>query len=230
MTDLHTHILPGMDDGAQSVEEALAILQEEIKQGVTTVALTPHFYRRREKLSDFLLRRETAWQQLSEATKGWALPNLILGAEVAWMPGMTQWPELEQLCYQGTKMLLVELPVAPWTDSVFRELYCLEERRGITPMIAHLDRYFYFQKKRDIERILEMGYPVQVSAEALSHFFLRKQALELLNQYDGLLISDCHNLTDRAPNLANAMRIVESKLGGRMAGKISAMTDEALSD
>lgn len=230
MTDLHTHILPGMDDGAKSVKEALALLAEQANQGVDTVALTPHFYKRRESAVEFLARREAAWQQLLEATKGTECPNLLLGAEVAWTSDMAQWPELEALCYQGTKILLVELPMMPWTDSVFRELYNLEGRRGVTPMIAHLDRYFHLQKKRDIEKLLEMGYPVQVSAETLSRFYLRKQALELLKKYDGVLISDCHNLTDRAPNLANAMKMIEKKLGGYIAGKIVAMTDEVLYD
>lgn len=230
MTDLHTHILPGMDDGAQSAEEALAMLRAQAQQGVDTVALTPHFYRRREHVADFLARRETAWTQLLEATKGQECPNLLLGAEVAWMSDMTEWPELEMLCYQGTKMLLVELPVMPWTDNVFRELYSLEVRRGVMPMIAHLDRYFHCQRKKDIERLLEMGYPVQVSAEALFYLFDRKWALKLLENYDGLLISDCHNLSDRAPNLGNAMKIVEKKLGRQVAGEIAAITDEILTD
>jgi protein-tyrosine phosphatase len=230
MTDLHTHILPGIDDGAKSIEEALALLRAQANQGVDTVALTPHFYKRRNDAADFLARREVAWRQLLEATKDIECPNLLLGAEVAWVSGMTQWPELEALCYQGTKILLVELPMIPWTDSIFRELYSLEARRGVTPMIAHLDRYLHLQKKRDIEKLLEMGYPVQVSAEALSHFYLRKQALEWLEKYDGLLISDCHNLDDRAPNLSNAMKIIEKKLGGRIAGRIAAVTDEVLDD
>ena len=124
--------------------------------------------------------------------------------------------------------MLVELPTIPWTDSIFRELYNLEGRRGVIPMIAHLDRSFYFQKKRDIERVLEMGYPVQVSAEALSQFFLRKQALDLLQNYDGILISDCHNLTDRPPNLESAMKIVEKKLGSNIAQRVAAITDDIL--
>ncbi len=230
MTDLHTHILPQMDDGARSIEQALAILQEQARQGVTTVALTPHFYQRREETAGFLARRELAWTRLLEATKEKEYPRLLLGAEVAWTPDMTQWAELEELCYQGTRILLVELPMTPWTDSIFRELYNLESRRGVIPMIAHLDRYLHLQKKRDIERILEMGYPVQVSAESLSHFYLRRQALELLEKYDGLLISDCHNLTDRPPNLKGAMKVIEKKLGRCAAGRIAAMTDEVLGD
>ena len=109
MIDLHTHILPGMDDGAQSVDEAIKMLHLEAEQGIDTVALTPHFYRQNESVSEFLVRRDAAWRELSQAVQGEKVPSMILGAEVAWMPGMSQWPDLEQLCYQNTKLLLVEL-------------------------------------------------------------------------------------------------------------------------
>ena len=58
MTDLHTHILPGIDDGAPDMETALHMLEAEDKQGVNTVALTPHFYRSREHIADFLAEKQ----------------------------------------------------------------------------------------------------------------------------------------------------------------------------
>lgn len=230
MTDLHTHILPGVDDGAQSMDEALAMLHMQAQQGVNVVALTPHFYKNRESVDDFLNRRELAWTQLLAATKDQECPELVLGAEVAWMPDITEWPELESLCYQGTKMLLVELPIFPWTADVFNSLYNLEGRRGVMPIIAHVERYFHYQKKNDIERLLKMGYPIQVSAKALSKFSLRKKALKLLELYEGLLISDCHNLQNRVPNLGDAMKIVEKKLGRQASKEFAEITDALLTD
>lgn len=231
MTDLHTHILPGVDDGAQSVEEALTMLCTQMQQGVRTVALTPHFYRNKEHVAAFLARREVAWSQLREKIKDDpGYPRLILGAEVAWMPNMAEWPDLEALCYQGTKVLLVELPVDSWTDDVFGQLSSLVNCRGVVPMIAHLERYCRTQRKKNVERLLEMGYPVQVSAEALFLAFRQKAALNLLENYDGLLISDCHNLSDRKPNLDQAIKKLERKLGRQAAWQIAALTDDALAD
>ena len=129
-----------------------------------------------------------------------------------------------------TKLMGALTPAPREVRAIFRELYSLESRRGVIPMIAHLDRYLHVQKRRDIERILEMGYPVQVSAESLSHFYLRKQALGLLEKFDGILISDCHNMSDRRPNLMDAMKLIEKKLGRAAAGKVAAMTDEILTD
>lgn len=228
MTDLHTHILPGMDDGAQSVEDALAMLQSEAQQGVDTVALTPHFSIKDETISEFLVRREKALQLLCKELEGKTHPKLLMGAEVAWAQGIAEWPELEALCYEDTKVLLVELPVTPWTHEMFRQLYNLEGRRGIMPMIAHVERYLHCQEKRSIERLLGMGYPVQVSAEALLRVFSRRKALELLVGCDALLISDCHDVLHRKPNMAAALKVMEKKLGYRMAWELVSLTDDAL--
>lgn len=228
MTDLHTHILPGMDDGAKTVEDALALLRLQKKQGVDTVALTPHFDRQNEEISEFLTRRESAWAQLSDQTAGQNLPKMILGAEVCWMPEIAQWPDLEKLCYQGTRILLVELPFRPWNDETFHQLYSLENCRGLLPMIAHVDRYLPFQNKAHLEQLLEMGYPIQVSADALFFAPSRKRALDLLQNNDAVLISDCHNLTKRKPNMGDGLRVAEKKLGSALTRRIAALTDEIL--
>lgn len=230
MTDLHTHILPGMDDGAESLEDALLLLRAQMQQGVNTVALTPHYYRDKETAQEFLARRETAWNQLREAMVGEEYPKIILGAEVAWSARMTEWPDLESLCYENTRTLLVELPVTPWHGDLFRQLYSLEGRRGIVPMIAHVERYFHFQKKKDMERLMELGYPVQVSAAALFHLFDRKRAMELLEHYDGILISDCHNTMLRCPNIGDAVQLIEKKKGRHLARQIAELTDDVLVD
>jgi len=214
MNDFHTHILPGMDDGAPDIETALAMLDAEEKQGVNTVALTPHFYRNREHISDFLARRNRSWDKLKENLENKKHPQLILAAEVAYVPGMADWAELEQLCYAGTKLLLVEPPMTLWNDEMFRQLYAIEGRRGITPMIAHLDRYIRFQSKARIEQLLETGFPIQVSTAALMQLCGRNRAIRLITEYRAVLVSDCHNMDTRPPNLDEAACVLKKKLGG----------------
>ena len=219
MNDLHTHIIPGLDDGADTVETSLAMLRQEHAQGVDTVALTPHFYRDREHLSDFLQRREEGYHKLlaaiaalSEEEKE-ALPDLLLGAEVAWVPNFAQLPGLEKLCYQDTKFLLLELPFGSWDDTLFRQIYDLMNCRGITPVIAHIDRYWGTQKKEQFETLFSLGVPVQLSAEPLLHFTTRGQALRLIKTGKvQMLISDAHDLTDRKPNLGKASDVLRKKL------------------
>lgn len=225
MTDLHTHILPRMDDGAPDVETALQMLSMEAEQGVDIVALTPHFYRSKEKPAEFLARRAEAMETFKAVATG---PRLVLGAEVAYAPGMAEWPELEELCYEGTKILLVELPAAPWNDELFSQLYQIEGRRGITPMIAHVERYFGLQDKRATQRLLSMDLPMQVSAVGLRCMLGRRRLINLLLDHGAMLISDCHDTEFRPPNLAEATKRLECRLGKELTAQILANGDEIL--
>lgn len=227
MTDLHTHILPGMDDGARDADMSLAMLRMERDQGIDTVVLTPHFYRERERVEWFLKRRHEASRVLLEKLMSLpeeernTLPRLIVGAEVAWGPNLADWPDLDKLCMGRTRNLLLELPFTPWNDMLFHQLYDFMGRTGITPVIAHIERYRKAQKKEAIQEILSMGLPVQISAEPLLHTLSRGKELSLLRERQVQFIaSDCHNTTTRPPNLGPALKVVAAKLG---EGKVESM-------
>ena len=64
MIDIHTHILPGMDDGARDVKEALSLIDLLRKQGVSGAVLTPHYYPHEETVNEFLKRREEAYSKI----------------------------------------------------------------------------------------------------------------------------------------------------------------------
>lgn len=213
MTDLHTHILPQMDDGAKTVEISLQMLRKEWEQGVKTVALTPHFYPDREEIETFLSRRAESYAMLKAALpEEEPLPELILGAEVAMGPNMHKWENIHTLCYENSRCLLVELPFFVWNEGVFRELLELMNFTGITPVIAHIDRYWSIVGKKHIERLLEMGIPVQLSAEALCHWQTKGKALRMIQEGSvHMLISDCHNLDRRAPNIGTAANLLQKK-------------------
>ena len=234
MTDLHTHILPDMDDGSKSVEMSLAMLRAEREQGVDTVALTPHFYREFERPSEFLRRRSKSCTKLINAIyllseeEQRKLPSLTLGAEVTWVAGMESWDELRQLCYQGTNYLLLEPPFSPWNDGFIHSLYDMMNRFGIMPVIAHLDRYLGSQKPRVLEKLSALGLPTQISAEPFLHLTTRGRALRCLTTGRAqLLISDCHDMEQRPPNLGAAMAVIQKKLGAE-ANAIFRETDELL--
>lgn len=235
MIDLHTHILPGMDDGAKTVEESLQMLRMEHSQGVDTVVLTPHFYRDQENPKRFLQRRKDAVialgsrvLELSEAERS-NLPNMFLGAEVAWWPTLAEWEELPELCLGGTKYLLLELPFTPWSEKMVDQLHEFYGRTGITPIFAHLERYLRLQRPERMEEILSLGFPVQISADVLLRPLARGRALKLLRQGQAQIVaSDCHNCKDRAPNLAAAMQVLSRKLKSAQAENILRYTDHLM--
>lgn len=216
MTDLHTHILPGMDDGAHDAATGLQMLRMEREQGIDLVALTPHFYSDRESAAAFLRRRAAAQARLEEAIStapdASALPRRILGAEVAWTPYLDRMERLDELCYAGSSYLLLELPFAVWNSDMFRTLYTLMERTGVTPVIAHIDRYWGLVDRAQMAELLSMGLPVQLSAAALTNLRTRFAALRLLRQGKAqLLISDAHGDRQRPPNIGAAMNVLRRR-------------------
>lgn len=220
MTDLHTHILPGMDDGARTTEDSLAMLRAQREQGVDTVVLTPHFYRDRERPERFFSRREACFDALTKALNALpreerdSLPRLILGAEVAWRPNLSDWEELPRFCIGNTQNILLELPFSPWNDQMIHQIYDMVGRTGILPVIAHLERYLKIQRPELIRDVMDLGVPVQVSSDIFLHPLTRGVGLKMLKRGQAhLLASDCHNMTSRPPSLAPAFEVVRRKLG-----------------
>lgn len=216
VTDFHSHILPGIDDGSASVEESIAMLKKEAEQGVTHVVATPHFYPNYQSPEAFLEKRNRAEEKLrQEMKKHEGLPQLSVGAEVYFFHGMSQSDCLKLLTIGKKECILLEMPEFAWTDSMYREIQDIPAQQGITPIIAHVDRYLSFFRGRDIPKRLE-SLPVLVQANA--SFFLQRatagRACRMLK--DGqihLLGSDCHNLTSRVPNLGDAVSVIRKRLG-----------------
>lgn len=218
MIDLHTHILPGMDDGAATAELSLAMLRRQAEQGVRVVVLTPHFYRERENVEHFLTRRSRAMARLQAAVDALPtaeqerLPRLILGAEVAWRPNMRHWEELERLCIGSTRNMLLELPHSRWNDQVLNTIYNLLNQ-GITPVLAHLERYFQPGRRTAVEEIISMGVPIQISTGALHGPIAGRKLVRFVErERNVVLASDCHNLTFRAPNMAEGVERLRRKM------------------
>lgn len=211
MIDFHTHILPGMDDGSRDTAESLEMLRRSQAQGVDTVVLTPHFYARRESIADFCIRRQTAYEALRQAQDGETLPALFLGAEVRYFEGMTRADDLQKLCIGS--YLLVEMPFEPWSRRTVQEVQNLPAARGITPILAHIERYMALPHWEEaVKELTAGGCLLQMNAEAFLGPLRGRRARGLLRQgWADLLGSDCHNTTSRPPNLGEIRRRLEGK-------------------
>ncbi len=212
MTDLHTHILPGMDDGSKDTEESLALLRMEMAQGVETIVLTPHFYRWQEPAGAFLERRRQAFDRLRAALPPEA-PSLLLGAEAAWFPTMAEEPLLERLCLGDSRYFLLELPFERWHTRLLDQLYDLTCATGLTPILAHVERYLSLQDQGQMAELTSMGLPMQMNADSLLRFWSRKKYLNLLTAGTWYLGSDCHNLDRRPPRIGQALPVLQKRLG-----------------
>jgi protein-tyrosine phosphatase len=221
VTDLHTHILPGIDDGAQTIEESISLLRAEIKSGVNTVALTPHFDLSAAEQSDFIIRRNKAYNALSDAIRRHNLQiELILGAEVKFshLPDL----DLDTLCYEGTKIILVELPMDHYPLYTQDVLYRIQ-LDGYVPLIAHAERYTYFTSKPDLlEKLIRSGTLIQVNANGLlKSGKTRKRILKMIaNGFVHVLATDTHSMDMRPPRLDKAIKVIEKKLGTEAAQRL----------
>ena len=216
ISDFHSHILPGIDDGSASADESLALLALEAQQGVPLVAATPHFYAHRDTMEDFLDRRATAADALRRgAGPDPDLPDILLGAEVYYFSGISRSEQIRHLALGDTGHILIEMPMGTWTDDMYRELARIPENLGLTPIIAHVDRY--------LGRFLDHGIPerlaqLPVLVQANGSFFLNRataaKALRMLRQKQiHVLGSDCHNTAVRVPNLGPAAQRIRRELG-----------------
>ena len=206
MTDLHCHILPGIDDGARDVETALALLDMEKAQGVNRVVFTPHFRCDDVSLDEFLEKREAAWSSLMAA-----LPENLkssfdfkLGAEVYFSPTLSRM-DFSKLCFTDTSYMLVELPFTSGVRPAFLDeiLYDISSE-GITPIIAHVERYPYILS--DPTKIYDWvmaGYLVQTNAKTVveGDKMIKKLISWGLVQ---VISSDAHSLHRRPPMMAEA--------------------------
>lgn len=202
MIDVHTHMLPGIDDGSKDVAESLAMLESQWQQGVEIAFLTPHFYADEQDPVTFLKRRYRAWRQLESALHP-QLPQLRLGAEVQYFEGICEVAEIRHLRIVGTNLLLLEMPFCHWSDRMLSDVTELGLRYDLQIVLAHIERYMAKQSPNLWRSLSAEGIWLQSNVSFFANKKTKKQALAMLESGQiQLLGSDCHNMNHRQPNWA----------------------------
>ncbi len=225
--DLHTHILPDIDDGSRTVEASLELLSAEAEQGVTDIAFTPHFYIEDIDIKSFCDRRDEAFSLLMKAVENDPVLSglrFYKGAEVAYSPNLI-YEDLTPLCYEGTRYLLLELSYG-FPFNLENTLFSLINN-GYRPILAHTERYPYLvNDKKLLSSIKEMGVVLQSNAGAVLGGSYKKEVKKLLKfGFVDILSSDTHNLTRRPPRLAEALLKLKDKGGAMISNAVKVITD-----
>lgn len=213
MTDLHTHILPCIDDGSIGPSTSGLMLARLAEQGVDTVALTPHFYPDSTSIETFLRRRERAFASI----QGRIPPGLAVccGAEVAISRSLSGSALLPQLCIGKSGLLLLELPEnGPFADWMLETAAALRDRQGVTPVLAHPERCAFLRRRFTlVGAFAEAGCLFQINAASL--FNRRRRFVHRLVKagYVQFLGSDCHNLNSRPPMYQEAYAAITNQAG-----------------
>ncbi len=199
LTDHHCHVLPSIDDGSDSVETSLAMLDMMKQQGVERVVFTPHFYAHREKsVESFLEKRRAAFEAIKDSSP---IKDMLLGAEVAVEHGISELKDIEKLAIQGTKLILMEFPYRGYKEWMSEEIYNISAEFGLTIVYAHIHRYTEYFTKEQLEGVLSRESVYQINNEAFGSFRSRRFVKKLMKEgYSLIFGSDAHNTTSRRPN------------------------------
>lgn len=211
MTDIHSHILFGVDDGSSSLEESLKLLKKMESVGFNNIILTPHFIEdsRYQALNDEKLARLTALKEA--AINAGIQVNLYLGNEIFvndHIPDLINEGKVYPL--NGTKYVLFELPfhnqILNLQDIIYEIKY-----QGYIPVLAHPERYAYFQEDYSlVDSLKEEGLLFQSNfSSILGHFGKHAQKLlkyMLKNEYIDFLGTDIHH-ADKAYVIDNFKKI-----------------------
>ncbi len=217
MIDLHSHILPGIDDGPQTLEGSLELARVAVATGTRTILATPHI---NDDHSIDAARVAAGLAGLRPALAEAGIPLEVLpGGEIAiWRLGDLDDAALRSLALGGGPYLLVESPFSP-VIGAFEPLVLDLLKRGHRVLLAHPERCPAFHREpQRLEGLVEAGALVQITAGSMLGTFgstVRRFTTALLR--DGVVhvvASDAHDAAKRPPGLAEGFAALERELPG----------------
>lgn len=215
--DIHCHILPGMDDGAESMEQSLEMLKIAQEDGITEIIATPHFHHRRGLAKPEVIRKKVQELNVVAKTEG-------LNIKIYWGNELFYTHELIETVKAGEALTLADsdyvlLEFSPDTEKR-RIQYAVYQflSEGYYPIIAHIERYLAFQKDADfLENIYQMGAYFQINAGSLlgnGGWNTRRYTKSVLkNGMIRFVATDGHDTQKRCPAYGKAAEWIAKKCG-----------------
>ncbi|MCF7930937.1 MAG: hypothetical protein K9L02_05475 [Acholeplasmataceae bacterium] len=199
MIDIHSHILPGVDDGSKSLELSIEMIKKEILDGVDCVILTPHVQSTVSKVEPS--EHIAIFNNLKEEVRKQNLKiDLYLGAEIFYRSHIDT--DFKSLTLAGTKYILLEF--SPTNVTPIEEIVYDVSRMGFIPVIAHVERYEYLELE-DYVKIKSTGSLLQMNTTSILGLDkkLKKGVVHKLlkNQLIDIVSTDTHSMGLRLPNM-----------------------------
>lgn len=211
MVDIHSHIVFGVDDGAKTIEDSLALIEDSYNQGVRKIVATPHYRKKlfkydREKIANnFMKLRQEVQERYDDV-------ELFLGCEIYCSSNYLEILEKKEfITINGTKYVLVEFRTTVSARDIKTYLYEFL-LNGYIPIVAHAERYELLTVG-DIEKIIDMGCYIQINSESVfkpKMFFddfkvIKKRArLYLEKELVHFISSDMHDMNIRRTYMEKA--------------------------
>lgn len=208
MIDIHSHIIPFVDDGSNTIESSIKMILDEQKMGVTDIICTPHF--REPYLLDYK-EINKRFNELKEEVKARNIPvNLYLGREVFYEPEIKDILEKDDLSINKSKYILIEF--STYDHLEFGDVVYELVLKGYKPIVAHVERYVNFSIE-DAEDVKDAGGLIQINSDSVFKP-KRKECLKLVRKMlkeklVDFVASDIHD--DRKNHLKKAHRYISRK-------------------
>lgn len=215
ITDMHCHILPGLDDGAQSMEETVQTLYAAARQGISAMITTTHFYPERFEPSPWQIF-ETLELVRTECRRHRIPITLYPGQECMYYSGLAdRLLKGEVLTLAGSAYVLVEFdPMCSFSllQSGLRDI----RNAGYIPILAHFERYDCLYREHRLQQLKEQGYLLQLNFARLEErdgLFRKNYWRQLVK--DGAvdyLGTDCHGMHYRPIQIERSLRWLEKEV------------------
>jgi len=225
--DIHSHIIPGIDDGAKDEAMALKMLRIANDCGTRHIIATPHYVYGNTRYEYSKIREKCARLNGLAADAGLSV-TIHPGCEVFITPELAELLEQGLIgTLAGSRCMLIEFPmmnIPQYTDSVLYDL----QLKGIIPIIAHPERNIEIQQKPElIKAFFDRGILSQVNSGSITGFYgmnARRTAMRLINEgWAQFVASDAHSDNIRNPGLKKAAVIIEKKFGLKMRVSLFAL-------
>ncbi|BBP45259.1 exopolysaccharide biosynthesis protein [Thiosulfatimonas sediminis] len=237
MYDLHSHLLPGIDDGAVDLTAALQMARQAVKCGVTHMVCTPHIHIGR--FDNDLSSIDNALQLFKAGLAEQGIPlTVAAAAEVRICAAIIPLVKKRLLpslgCYNGKEVLLVEFPSDEIPHGSMNLIDWLLSQ-GYLPMIAHPERNRAFiREPKLLDQFLKKGCLAQLTASALTGNFgvkVKETAIRFLMEGKvSIMASDAHNLKYRPPVFGEAIEYARTLIGNEGVHQLLYTMPKAISD
>lgn len=218
MIDLHCHILPGIDDGAENIEDSIAMAEKAISQGITHILCTPHHNNGRYETPKESVIHSVSLLQ-AELDKRNLNLTLLEGQEVRITGDLIEEINKNRILFTDLDdtYILIEFPtmdIPAYTEQIFFELRAL----GKIPVIVHPERNAKFREDPNLLiPFLEMGCLAQLTAPSIVGTFgkqIRKTAIEMIkHNLVQMVASDAHGVKKRTFYMEEAYEIIGKEFG-----------------
>lgn len=234
MIDLHSHLLPGIDDGAQTLDDSLTMARQAVADGTTILACTPHIYPGLFPNTPAIISQ--AVLQLRQALKDNAIPlEIVYGADIQIIPELVSRLRNGELpTLNNTRYFLFE-PPHHVPNTAMLELVHNSVAAGFVPIITHPERLSYaFGKYREFAKAVASGAWLQLTGNAITgHFGPDVAKLSERFLRDGLVhivASDAHDAIHRPPVLSRAYERCVALVGEAEAEQLFVQRPRAILD